>query len=177
MDALLLIDLQEDFFEPPGLAEARAGVVAETRRWVEHAHEIGASVLEVRTEVPEDDSTWALNMRDDQQPVALEGTAGARRVAELADLDVPTIVKRRDDAFLGTDLESWLHELHAERLVVAGISTEACVAVTAASAYARDFRVALAGGAVASADPQSHEQALDWLATQYRQVVIPVPTG
>jgi len=175
MDALLLIDLQEDFFEPPGLAGERRRVVEAVLRWVEQARRVDARIIEIRTELPEDESTWALNMRDDRQPVALEGTPGAQGLAELGHLALPVIVKRRDDAFVGTDLALRLRALGAERLVIAGVSTEACIALTAAGAYARDFRVALAGGAIASADPDAHDRSIAWLAAQYRQPVMSLP--
>jgi nicotinamidase-related amidase len=168
-DALVLIDLQEDFLSAPGLQEQRAELVAGVRRWLDLARAVDALVLEVRTVVPEDQSTWALNMRADQQPVALEGTPGAERVAELADVEAVSVVKRRDDAFLGTDLVRTLEEHGVERIVVAGVSTQACVAMTAASAYAHDLRVSLAGGAVASEDARKHDDALRWLEDEYRQ--------
>lgn len=170
-NALVLIDLQEDFLSAPGLAERRAALVDGVRAWVDLAREAGAFVLDVRTVVPEDESTWALNMRDDGQPVALEGTPGVERVAELADVDAVVVTKRRDDAFLGTTLVDLLEEHGVEHVVLAGVSTQACVAMTAASAYAHDLRVRLAGGAVASEDPQSHDAALRWLEAEYRQEV------
>jgi len=178
MDALLLIDLQEDFFTPPSLARQRSAVVDAVRCWVDVAVEADAMVLEVRTEVPDDPAAWALNMRDDGHPVALHGRPGTRRLDELTDLHVDTtIVKRRDDAFVGTDLAHVLRSAGVENVTIAGVSTEACVALTAAGAYARDFRVSLAGDAVASASSSAHEQALAWLASQYRQPVIPCPSG
>lgn len=169
--ALLMIDLQEDFLSSPGLSPRRAGLLAGVRWWVDQARRHDALVLDVRTVLPQDPATWALNMRDDEQPVALEGTPGSDRVHELADVDALVVVKRRDDAFLGTGLVDVLHEHGVDRLVLAGVATQACVAMTAASAYAHDLRVSLAGGAVASADDRAHEEALRWLADEYRQEV------
>ncbi|MEH3032814.1 MAG: cysteine hydrolase [Aeromicrobium erythreum] len=174
MDALLLIDLQEDFLSAPALAERRPALVAAVRRWVERAQAQGALVVELRTELDPDPSTWALNMRDDEQPIALAGSPGARRIHELADLEADLVVKSRDDGFLGTDLADRLHAAGVEQLVVAGVSTQACVALTAAGAYAHDFRVSLAEDAVASDDPEAHEAALRWLEREYRQQVLPL---
>ncbi len=172
VDALLLIDLQEDFFSPPELARRRPGLVSAVWQWAEIAETAGADVIEVRTEVPDDPATWALNMREDRQPVALKGTPGSRRLDELTGLRVTeTVTKRRDDAFVGTDLAHLLRSRGVEQIVIAGVSTEACIALTAAGAYARDLRVRIAGGAVASADQGAHEAALRWLEQQYRQSV------
>lgn len=172
MDALLLIDLQEDFLSTPRLAQARPDLLRATRRWIALAREHDVPIVEIRTVLPRDRSEWALNMRDDDSPVALEGTEGAGRVHELDDLEAQLVLKTRDDAFLGTDLERRLRDLRAERIVIAGVSTQACVALTAAGAYARDLRVGLAAGAVASEDDAAHVRTLRWLADEYRQRLV-----
>lgn len=172
MRALLLIDLQEDFLEPPPLAAQRSELVRAVRRWVDWARAHGLPVIEVRTVLPEDKSTWALNMRDDDQPVVLEGTTGAETLGELDLSPDVAIVKRRDDAFHGTDLRERLRALGVDELIVGGVVTEACIAMTAATAYAHDLRVLIAGGAVASADEKAHAAALKWLREQYRQDVV-----
>lgn len=172
MRGLMLIDLQEDFFDTPGMRPLRAGVVEAVHAWVAWARERSLPVIEVRTVNPPDPQAWALNMRDDMQPVALAGTEGVKRLHDL-DFDPDVVVeKRRDDAFHGTELRELLASDSIDSLVIAGVSTEACVLMTAASAYANDLRVAVAAGAVASADQKAQELALDWLREQYRIPVI-----
>lgn len=172
MHSLMLIDLQEDFFTTPGMRPLRAGVVEAVHTWVGWARERSLPVIEVRTVNPPDPATWALNMRDDMQPVVLAGTEGAKRLHDL-DFEPDVVVeKRRDDAFHGTDLRDLLASESIDSLVLAGVSTEACILMTAASAYANDIRVAIAQGAVASEDEKAHHLALDWLRQQYRQEVI-----
>jgi nicotinamidase-related amidase len=170
--ALLLIDLQEDFLNPPDLREQRSAIVRSVQHWIDWARQHDLPVIEVRTVLPEDKSTWARNMREDDQPVVLEGTRGAELLTELdARADV-TIFKRRDDAFHRTDLLERLRELDVDELVLAGVVTEACIAMTAASAYAHDFKVWIAEDAVTSGDRKAHEAALVWLREQYRQDVV-----
>lgn len=171
-DALVLIDLQEDFLGAPGMRARRPSLLRAVRQWIDLAEDAGALVVEVRTELPNDPEAWALNMRDDDQPVVLEGTPGAARVTELSDVRALTVRKRRDDAFFGTGLADVLRRHGVQRLVLAGVATEACVLMTAATAYANDVRVLLAGGgAVTSTDDRAHTEALRWLAEQYRQEV------
>ena len=55
--------------------------------------------------------------------------------------------------------------------MLAGVSTESCVAATAIDAYARDLRVVLVEDATASIDWQLHDQTLERLHEQYRQEV------
>lgn len=174
MDALVLIDLQEDFFDAGPLAERRAAIVQVVNTVARDVAAAGGAVIEVRTQHRRDKSTWALNMLEDDQPVVLEGTDGVRRLPEL-DLPDGTVelVKTRDDAFLGTDLEHLLRELAPQHVFLAGVSTEACIALTAASAYARNFEVVLIDDAIASADADAHERFVDWLQDQYRQHSVP----
>ena len=172
MRALLLIDLQEDFLTPPELREQRSDLVRAVQRWTDWAREHDVPIIEVRTVLPDDKTTWALNMRDDDQPVVLEGTPGAETLTELDLRPDLEIVKRRDDAFHGTDLLDRLRALDVDELVIGGVVTEACIAMTAASAYAHDFRVQIAEDAVTSADADAHRAALKWLRDQYRQDVV-----
>lgn len=60
--ALLLVDLQEAFFEAPGLAAARADVLAAVGALADRAREAGAPILLVTTEHSRDRSTWTLSM-------------------------------------------------------------------------------------------------------------------
>lgn len=166
--ALVLIDLQEDFLGAPGIREQRDDMVAAVQDWIAWAGKAGAPVVEVRTVLPLDKETWALNMRDDEQPVVLEGTPGSWLVHELELEPDVELRKRRDDAFHGTDLAERLAELRVTQVVLAGVSTEACIAVTAASAYAHDLRVVVARDAVTSGNRKAHDAALKWLEEQYR---------
>ena len=115
-------------------------------------------------------AAWALKMRDDDQGMALAGTSGAAR---LDGLRKPghVVVKTRDSAFSGTDLLAWLFDRDVDRLVLAGVSTESCIAATAVDAYARDLRVVLVEDATASIERQLHHQTLERQHEQYRQEV------
>lgn len=166
--ALLLIDLQEDFLGAPGIREQRDDLVEAVRGWVDWAKTSGSAVVEVRTVLPLDDEAWALNMRDDRQPVVLDGTPGTFRAHELDVEPDVELTKTRDDAFHGTDLAQVLADLEVGQVVLAGVSTEACIAVTGASAYAHDLRVVVARDAVTSGDRKAHDAALLWLKEQYR---------
>lgn len=172
MLALVLIDLQEDFLAPPAMREQREQLVRGVQRWIDWARHDDVPIIEIRTVLPHDPDTWALNMREDDQPVVLEGTPGSQWLAELSTTPDVSVVKRRDDAFHGTDLVERLQELGVDRIVVGGVSTEACIAMTAASAYAHDIHVSIAAGAVTSADAEAHGAALTWLEQQYRQQVV-----
>nr|WP_277350851.1 isochorismatase family cysteine hydrolase [Rhodococcus sp. HNM0569] len=176
--AFVVVDMQKDFFAPEPLARRKAQIVAAVNATAARARAAGALVVNVRTVHAPDRSTWALDMRDDGQGVVIDGTEGAEMLDELdlGPLDTPTsveVTKTRDDAFVRTDLASILAEHSVRALALAGVQTEACVALTAASAYAYDIRVTIVSDAVATTSGDYHDSTLSWLADQYRQSVRP----
>jgi len=171
--ALLLIDLQRDYFADDELERCRDDLVTACNQLVARARDAGAPVLEVQTVHRRDRSTWALNMLDDDQGMAFEGSPGAERLDGLADAD-EVLTKTRDSAFHGTDLVSWLRERDVDALVLAGVSTESCIAATATDAYAHDLRVTLVEDATASVEWRQHDLTLERLQQQYRAQVLPV---
>ncbi|WP_028652552.1 cysteine hydrolase family protein [Nocardioides halotolerans] len=170
--ALIVIDLQHDYFVDDELERCRDDVLAACNRLIDAAHEAGAPVVEVRTVHAHDKSTWALNMLEDDQGMALDGTHGAERLDGLHEPD-HVVVKTRDSAFHDTDLAGWLRERGISRLVLTGVSTESCIAATATDAYAHDLEVVLVEDATASVEAPLHDQTLERLHAQYRQDVVP----
>ena len=169
--ALLLIDMQKDFFVDDELERCRDDLTKACNDLVDRARVAGVPVIEVQTVHKHDKSTWALNMLEDDQGMSLEGTKGVQRVPGLQAGDV-VLTKTRDSAFFGTDLEARLEEAGVVRVVLCGVSTESCIAATATDAYARDLRVTLVEDATASIEWAQHDQTLARLKEQYRQDVV-----
>ena len=66
-EALLLIDLQEAFFETPALAEARTEVVDAVSALAASARRAQVPIFLISTEHSRDRSTWTLSMLEDDQ--------------------------------------------------------------------------------------------------------------
>lgn len=171
--ALLLIDLQRDYFADDELERCRDDLVAACNELVAQARDAGAPVLEVQTVHRRDKSTWALNRLDDDQGMAFEGSPGAERLDGLAEAD-DVLTKTRDSAFHRTGLAQWLRARDVDAVVLAGVSTESCIAATATDAYAHDLRVTLVEDATASVEWRQHDLTLERLREQYRAQVLPV---
>jgi nicotinamidase-related amidase len=169
--ALVLIDLQYDYFADDELERCRDDLVKACNLLVDKARDAGAPVVELQTVHRDDKSTWALNMLEDDQGMALEGTRGAERLDELREVE-HVVVKTRDSGFHATDLHEWLTERGVDRLVLAGVSTESCIAATATDAYAHDLAVVLVEDATASVQWRLHDETLERLKAQYRQEVV-----
>lgn len=172
MIALLIIDMQNAYFEDPGLAPRRDELVLACNRLISDFTGKGAKVLLVGTEHERDKSTWSLNMLEDDQGFIFRGSDQADFVPGLEVDGLPRLVKTRDSAFTGTDLIARLRNWGAEELVLAGVATHNCIAQTAADAFAHNFRVIYAEEAMASGNERAAADMLRILTDEYRQPVL-----
>lgn len=172
--ALVVIDMQHSYFEHPALAARQAELTAAVVDLIRAAREAGRPVMLVRTEHAADRSTWTLNMLQDGQGFAFPGSRQAAVLDEVVQAAPGgvEVVKTRDSAFHGTDLEAQLRARGVERLVLCGVSTHSCVAQTATDAFARDFHVVLATEAIHSEAPALSAAMLEFLATEMRQPLL-----
>lgn len=169
--ALLLIDLQNAFFESAPLAEARGQLTKNCNRLLQAARANGVPIFNVRTEHKRDRSTWTLKMLEDQQGYLFEGTEQVRNLEELELEGSIEIIKRRDSAFWNTELITQLLRHRVTSLIIAGVSSQTCVDATASDAFSANLVVAVAKDAVASEDPEFEEHTLKFLREQHRQLV------
>lgn len=170
--ALVVIDMQNSYFELPGLAEKRERVLTKVNELLHAARDAGRPVVMVRTEHARDGSTWTLNMREDEQGFAFPGTEQAQFLAELAFSDHVEIVKARDSAFHGTTLRAELDRLAVAHVVVCGVSTHSCVAQTAINAFAENLHAAVAVDAIASEHRELSQALLQFLHEEMRQPLL-----
>jgi nicotinamidase-related amidase len=170
--ALLVIDMQNAFFEDETLAALKPRLVAGCNRLIAAAERGGRPVFAARTEHLPDRSTWTRSMLDDDQGFIFAGTAQADFVDGIRLEGVETVTKTRDSAFFGTDLAQRLRDLGVERLVLAGVATHNCVAHTGADAFAEDFRVSYALEAIGSTNARFADAMLEILSAEYRQPIL-----
>jgi nicotinamidase-related amidase len=171
--AVVMVDMQRDFFADPELERCREDLTAACNAVVVAALARGLVVVEVRTVHREDGSTWSLNMNDDRAGMTIDGTPGADPIEGLVSAaehaGITLVTKTRDSAFHDTDLAAHLDEQGVTALLLCGVSTESCIAATATEAYARDLAVGIVLDATASVRWDLHDHALDSLREQYRQ--------
>lgn len=170
--ALLLIDLQNAYFETPELAERQAALTERANELIRTAREASRPVVLVRTEHARDKSTWTINMLSDDEGFAFPGTAQAAYVDDLDTDGAIDVTKTRDDAFHATRLREVLSELDVGHLLIGGVSTHSCIAETAMAAFAHDLHVAIAGDAIASENPGLSQAMLEFLTDEMRQPVL-----
>lgn len=153
--ALLLIDLQNDYFEggryPLWDADATlAAAVAEA----DAARARGEPVVLVQ------------HVAGPGAPFFEPGTAGVALHRRLlaAMPDAPVVVKRHADAFVHTGLEAVLALHGVDRLRIGGMMTQHCVTHTALSRAADRYRVEVLAHCATTVDAMIHRIALTALA-------------
>ena len=170
--ALLMIDLQEEYFLPGGPNELPAGPPALERAagLLRRAREAGAHVIHVRhlSDHPLDEEFQAGSPRAEIRP-------------EVAPLDdEPVVDKRMPSAFMGTQLEAILRERGCETVIIAGFMTQMCCTATAHEAIGRGMRTVFASDATAAQayGPQPHEAVHERALEVQRRLgaqVLPTP--
>ena len=96
---------------------------------------------------------------------ALDGPGGELLEPLAPQEDDRFVVKPRYSAFDKTPLELILRELETERLLLAGASTEGCVAQTAIDGRELGFKISVLADACATVDERIEKVALDYLET------------
>jgi nicotinamidase-related amidase len=176
--ALLVIDMQRGFVDAGGAAavDGAAALIGPINRLVQATRASGAPVVWVRTDytpplggltawrsrrVREERCLW----RDDPSSELADGLDGPAE----GDLEV---VKHTYDAFAHTPLEWMLRAHGVDRVVITGVTTEACCDTAARSAYCRGLRPVVVSDATAAAfGPEVHEATLRVLERYFARVV------
>lgn len=170
--ALVLIDMQVDFGSPDGeMAKRGADVkpaqaaVAKAEALAVAARRAGVKVVFVRLlNHPGGESPIASEARarhgKDEPDLCVEGTPGADFIGPQPAPGEAVISKTHFSAFARTGLAEQLHSQKIDTLVLAGLTTECCVASSAWDAFERDFHIFLAADACAAYEDGLHREAL-----------------
>ena len=149
-DALLLVDVQNDFLPGGRLAVAGADQILEPlNRWIARFSQAGLPIFATRDWHPPDHCSFAIR-GGPWPPHCIAGSPGAEFSPALrlpADTPVTVIGKGTDadaySGFEGTDLDARLQAAGVRRLFVAGLATDYCVLNTVLDARRSGYEVVL----------------------------------
>ena len=158
--ALLVIDCQVDFGSPEG-EMARRGMdmvapqaaLAKAESLVDVARAAGIKVIFVRLLMPQ----------GGDEALCVEGTSGAAFIGPQPQVGEVVVSKTRYSAFARTGLAEQLQAAGIDTVVLAGLTTECCVASSAWDGFERDFHIVIAADACAAYEPELHRHALQSL--------------
>jgi nicotinamidase-related amidase len=183
---LLLIDMVNDLVHPDGKAAVRAGrpigharaAIETQRRLLDAARAAGVRVIYVNHSTLPDGAgasgPW-LEVRSratySTEDLCLQSSWGAETIEELAPNPTDLVVhKYRYSAFAGTNLDLVLRSAGVDTVILAGVSTNACVEATGREAFSNDYYVVYASNACASWDQTLHEATLATAQHRYATV-------
>jgi len=159
--AIIVVDMIKDNLKEgsrhPITLEARK-IVPNLQRLLAESRERGFPVIFACDSFLKNDFIFKGRMRVH----AVRGTVGAEVIDELrpdpTDIVLP---KRRFSAFYKTDLDQTLRVLEVDTIVVAGITTEVCVLMTALDGLCHDFCAILLEDCTASKSATIHDTCLE----------------
>jgi nicotinamidase-related amidase len=161
--ALLLVDLINDLEFPGG-----ERLAARARSVARNVAEIKARAL--RAGIPciyanDNFGRWRSDFSTQVRHCLDDGVRGRILAAALPPRPEDYFVlKPKHSAFYQTCLEVLLQHLGTKVIVLAGISTESCVALTASDAYLRGHRLIVLSDGCAAIDAKGHREALSHMA-------------
>lgn len=170
--ALILIDMQVDFGGPDGRMAQRGADVKPAQAAVERAEALaaaarGAGVRVVFVRLLTQPGTETVIAREakarhdkDEPDLCVQGTHGAEFIGPQPMTGEAVISKSHFSAFARTGLAEQLHALAVDTLVLAGLTTECCIASSAWDAFERDFHIFIASDACAAYEDGLHCEAL-----------------
>lgn len=183
--ALIVIDMQKDFLYHDGFGEFLGNDVMLLQKAIvplqavmSAARAAGMTLIHTREGHLPDMSDcppnkldrWAAPRIGDAGPmgrIMIRGEVGNAIVDELAPLPGEIeIDKPGKCSFYKTDLEKILHARGIKNLLVAGVTTDVCVATTITGANDRGFNAIAISDCVASYSPERHAATLEIIKAQ-----------
>ena len=162
--ALLLVDVQEDFFRRPGLVPSRGDLISRLQVILGACRASGLPVFHMRTRMDVNGDTCMPHWQDRGIRSCVVGTAGYEPPEELAAHPNESVLhKKFFSAFSCPDLAPALEDSDIDTLVIAGLYTHGCIRASVVDAYEHGLQVFVADDAVGSCEPIHAELSRDWL--------------
>lgn len=165
-DALVLVDVQNDFLPGGALAVPAGDAILEPlNRWIAVFERAGLPVFATRDWHPPRHCSF--RQAGGPWPAhCIAGTQGAEFSAKLLLPRGVRIVSKGQDpmrdaysGFQGTSLGQQLRELHCQRLFIGGLATDYCVSATVKDAIAAGFEVVVLRDAIGAVNVQPQDGA------------------
>lgn len=184
--ALLIVDIQNTYLEPPTGAEERRRwqpffdrmndtVIPNAARLADWARREGLEVMFARIACQtQDGRDRSLSQKKPGFNYLLlpKDREDSQIVDELTPQgDEIVVTKTTDSALTGTNLRLMLHNIGIKHVIVAGIFTDQCISSTVRSLADESFEVLVVHDACAAATDELHERELEIINMIYCHVV------
>jgi nicotinamidase-related amidase len=157
--ALLLIDVQEDFWSPE-LEHAFPAFRENILRLLNFCRQEGLEIIHLREVFNPDGSDWLPRYRLRGRAPCVRGTKGAAVLSVAQEQPGELVIeKQTQDGFHNRELLDYLHSRNKQFLLTAGLVTSVCVLLTTASASQLGFLAMVVSDCCADY-PEAHAIAL-----------------
>ncbi|GAB3939683.1 cysteine hydrolase [Spirosoma harenae] len=160
--ALLIIDMINDLEFPEGdrILEEATSIAEKIAHLKQQAKRLSIPVIYVNDNF----GRWRSDLSDVVEHCLNDGVRG-QRLAELLlpEADDYFVLKPKHSAFYATTLSTLLDYLQVKRLILTGISADACILFSAIDAYMRDLSVLVPADCVASPSKEHTQSALAYM--------------
>jgi nicotinamidase-related amidase len=117
---------------------------------------------------------WRSDVREVIKQCRRKGAAGQKLVSLLLpQSDDYVVLKPKHSAFFATPLELILQYLGASTIIVAGITTNACVLISAGEIFLREYRLVVPSDCVAALTEVAQTQALTLMKDNFDALTTP----
>ena len=172
--AVILVDVQNDFFIGPFKVKNVKNIIAPLQRLVVAARKNAVPVIySIDAHYPQDVEVvrkWGSH--------AIKGTEGAHVIADLKPEEGKDYIveKRTYSGFYETGLDPLLRSLYkgdgVKTVVLGGLHTNMCLRHTAADAFFRGYQIVIARDGVEAFTAEEHEQGLKYLEYVYNAKIM-----
>ncbi len=158
--AVIVVDMLKDNIDvdsPHSMGEEGRKIIPNIQKLVRSAREKNIPVVFANDSYLSSDFLFKGRMK----PHCLQGTTGARVIAELEPCEGDILLpKRRISAFFKTDLDRTLRSIGVDTIIISGISTTACVLSSVLEGFENDFYVIVLEDCCACVRKTDHENAI-----------------
>ncbi len=168
--ALLLVDLINDFGFPGGdeLLAGAAQIAGPIRQLKIRARAAGIPAIYVNDNF----GRWQSSFKDVVERCLAPNVKGHCFVEQLKpEPEDYFVLKPKHSAFYQTPLDVLLKHLGTKRIVLAGLSTNSCILITANDAYMRDLEVYVPSDCVATQTAEEQEYSLKHMENVNKAIV------
>src|SRR5215207_684220 len=151
---LLLVDLQRDYLDAPGLRPPADAIIRRATHLLEGSRTAAVDVAHVWTTVSRQADNRMPHWKREGRWLCEEGAPGHPPPPALAPAPgEPVIHKTHFDPFSGTALDDLIRERGSDLLVICGVHLHGCVRQAVLAAYERGLETWVAEDAVGSDEP------------------------
>lgn len=162
--ALLLVDLQNDFLERPGLYPETKLLLLNIGVLLSGFRQRKFPVIHIHTVIRPDGKDRMPHWKESEHWACIAGTPGALAPSSVAPAEHEVVImKQFFSGFESGSLHEHLQANGVDTLIVAGLYTHGCVRATVLDAYAKGYAVWVAADGIASTEHEHAQLSQQWL--------------